>query len=246
MISVVTTFSQKGYDVYGRRMVESFAAYWPKDIPFYVYHEGEKPADASERAIWKPLDDDIDRQKFIVEHIDTNPRDYRTCAVRFCHKVFAMTGAPRDCDHLIYIDGDCETFAPVSMEMVASVCAGREQVGSYLARHYWNHTETGFLSFQINNGGDDFLDAFRAVYTSKELFKLSELHDCMAFDLVRRRFERQGRRFKNLCPTARGLDVFEHSPLKDFITHNKGPARKLKEYGDTMQGNPLEALPPAR
>lgn len=230
--AVVTSFSPRGYEVYGRKFIDSFSRFWA--YPLYVYYEGEKPLDACERAIWKSLDEDVDRQKFMTKHKDTDLRDYRKCAVRYSHKVFAMTGAPRDHENLIWIDADCETFAPVTDEMIKGVCADPGQVGSFLARPYHRHTETGFWSVRMNNCGADFLDELRRAYTSGEIFNLSEWHDCMAFDFVRRKFERAGHRFKNLCPTAQGLDVFSHSRLKDFIKHNKGPDAKLRVYGDDM------------
>lgn len=231
--SVVTTFSHRGYQVYGRKFISSFAEYWPADVPLYVYYEGEIPEDASDRAVWKPLDADMDRKRFMETHTDKDPRDYRTCVVKFSHKVFAATGAPRD-DNLIWLDSDCLTFAPVTHEMLKGVCADPGQVGSFLGRPYHRHSETGFWSVRMNNCGDDFLDELRRMYTSGDVLNLSEHHDCMVFDTVRRKFERAGHRFKNLCPLARGLEVFEHSRLSAFITHNKGPERKLKHYGDSM------------
>ncbi len=232
--AVVTTFSQKGYEVYGKRMVESFEKFWPADIALYVYYEGEKPQDASPRAVWLSLDKVSDRNRFAATHTDGDPRDYRTCVVRYCHKVFAMTSAPRVTGHLIWLDGDCESFAPATPALLQEVCAELGQVGSFLGRPHARHTETGFWSVRTDNRGSQFLDELRKLYTSDEIMKLPELHDCMAFDSVRRKFERAGYRFRNICPGARGLDAFIHSPLKEFITHNKGPQAKLKNYGDDM------------
>lgn len=232
---IVTTFSPKGYEVYGKRMIETFAEFWPADVPLYVFYEGEKPSDANERAIWRSLDEDKDRARFMSEHTDTEPKDYRKCAVKFSHKVWAMTAAPRE-ETLAWLDGDCETFAPVTHDMIRAVSADPGQVGSFLARPYHRHTETGFWSVRMNNEGGHFLDEMRRVYTSGDIFALPEWHDCMAFDHVRRKFERAGHRFKNLCPGAQGLGVFEQSRLKDFIRHNKGPEAKFRVYGNDMMG----------
>ncbi len=244
--AVVTTFSPKGYEVYGRRFIETFEGFWPKDIPLYVYYEGEQPPpDASGRATWLSLDADKDRQRFMSDHKDTDPGDYRKCPVRFCHKVFAMSGAPRNVDHLIFLDADCESFAPVTKGQLVKACADDGQVGSYLARPYSRHSETGFLSFRMNAGGDNFLDELRSFYLSGELFKLPELHDSMAFDCLRKRFERGGFRFKNACPDANRLTVFPQSYLKDFIKHNKGAHRKELAYGNHMipgEARPLSEL----
>lgn len=232
--AVVTTFSPKGYDVYGQHFIETFARFWPTDVRLHVFYEGELPPDADDRAEWHCLDDDKDRARFMAEHKDTDPKDYRKCPVRFCHKVFAMSGAPRNTDNIIFLDSDCETFAPVTHDLLHSCCADPGQAGSFLGRPYSRHSETGFLSFRINGGGDDFLDEFRRFYNMGEPLTLPEQHDSMAFDVLRRRFERAGYRFKNICPQASGLTVFPQSPLGYFVRHHKGAFRKERAYGEHM------------
>jgi hypothetical protein len=235
-VAVVTTFSPKGYEVYGRRFIESFALGWPEDVKLYVFHEGDKPKDASERAAWFSLDDDMDRKRFMERHedIEDRPGDYRFRVVRYSHKVWAQTSAPRDAQHLVWLDADCETLNHVTADLLGACLPPAGLTAAYLARPYARHTETGFISYNMNACGSDFLDEFRRMYTSGDVVTLPEWHDCMVFDFVRRRFERAGHRFHNLCPDAVGLNVFEQSPLAKFIRHNKGPARKQKEYGDPM------------
>ena len=38
-ITVITTFNKDGYVHYGKRMIEGFAQYWPKEITLKVYYE---------------------------------------------------------------------------------------------------------------------------------------------------------------------------------------------------------------
>jgi len=234
-LSVVTTFSPKGYEVYGRKMIESFATYWPTDVPLYVYYEGEKPADAHERATWMPLESDEDRTAFLKDHSAHDPNDYRFNAARYSHKVFAQTRVFKfiaDGSYLFWMDADTETKNLITREVVDQLIPPGDKIASYLARPYHRHTETGFIGYGPNAG--PFLDEMRRVYVSGEIFKLPEWHDCAVFDHVRVKFERQGYRFHNLCPEAMGLAVFEQSPLARFIRHNKGPERKDREYGDPM------------
>lgn len=234
-VSVVTTFSPKGYEVYGRRMIQTFADYWPVNVDLYACFEGQRPADASPRAKWVALDSDPNRAAFIEEHADKDkPEDFRFRPVRYSHKVWAMTGAPRDCDYLMWLDGDTETQNPVTAEVVHKLVPAAGKVASYLGRPYHRHSETGFLAFSMKDGGAEMLDEMRRIYTSGEIFKLPEWHDCMVFDHVRVKFERRGMRFHNLCPAAVGLNVFEQSPLATIIRHNKGPERKERVYGDPM------------
>lgn len=236
--AVVTTFSPKGYEVYGKRFIESFRKYWPDKVPLYIFYEGEKQPgwDGPSPGTWVPLDNDKDRAAFMARHTDKSDLDYRFRAVMYSHKVWAMT-APQVrglADHLLWLDADSETFAPVTDKHIEDITALPGQIGSYLGRPFYKHTETGFLSFALKNGGDRFLDEMRRMYVMDEVYSLPEWHDCMVFDTVRKRFERQGYRFRNICPEARTLSVFEQSPLKDFIRHNKGPDRKEREYGHHM------------
>jgi len=235
-VAVVTTFSPKGYEVYGRRFIDTFSAGWPDDVRLYVYFEGEKPKDASERATWISLDEDMDRKRFMekYEDIEDKPGDYRFRVVRYSHKVWAQTAAPRDTQYLCWLDADCETQNHVTGELLAACLPELGKLASFLDRPYARHTETGFIAYNMNACASDFLDEFRRMYVSGDVVTLPEWHDCAVFDHVRRKFQRAGHRFHNLCPGAMGLNVFEQSPLAKFIRHNKGPARKQKEYGDPM------------
>jgi hypothetical protein len=64
----VTTFSAQGYEVYGRTMIESFLEHWPEEVELWAFYERNKPRDASDRVIWKSLQDDKEWQKFAREH----------------------------------------------------------------------------------------------------------------------------------------------------------------------------------
>jgi hypothetical protein len=230
-IACVTTFSEAGYEVYGRTMLETFDQFWPEDIDLYVYYEGEKPKDASERAIWYPLDQDRDRRRFMAIHTD-DPINYRRQPIKFCHKVFAVTSVPRQgIDWLIWLDGDIVTTAPVTHEFLSSIMP--DVTATYLGRRWWAHTEAGFLAYNLNKGGALLLDDMRRMYTSNQVMTLFQQHDCAVFDYCRQSFEHQGAKFLDLGEGFKGpsLDVMSYSVLKDVLRHNKGLARKLKAYG---------------
>lgn len=233
--AVVTTFSPKGYGVYGKRMIDSFAEHWPADVPLFVFYEGAKPEDANPRAIWCQLDSDKDRAAFLAVHKDEGgPKiDYRFLVATYSHKVFAYTAVPHTGDWLIWLDGDIETFAPVTHDLLKHVQPDG-MLGSYLGRPWFRHSETGFLCFRLDDTGKAFLRDVRSVYTSGEVKKLPEWHDCMVFDRVRKLYERKGYRFLNLSKDCNGLAVFEQTVLGKVMRHNKGPAGKQKAYGDDM------------
>lgn len=231
-VAVVTTFSPRGYEVYGRRFIESFAKYWPDGpVRLFIYHEGDKPSDAVDWADWRNLDDDIDRFKFMARFQDPTDRvwDYTKGIVKYSHKVWAMTSVPRSYERIFFFDGDTETIAPVTMDYLDSL-APKGYVASYLGRHR-RHSETGFLGFNTRDKGDDFLRDFRLVYKKGDIAKLPAWHDCAAFDFMRGMYEEAGFKFLNLSPDCKGLDAFSQSPLYGVFRHNKGPGGKTEAYG---------------
>ncbi len=66
----MTTFPNEGYEC-GERMIESVKAFWP--ITLYVYYEGERTREDTDRIKWLPLDADPDRRLFVRRHRDQNP-----------------------------------------------------------------------------------------------------------------------------------------------------------------------------
>jgi uncharacterized Rossmann fold enzyme len=227
-VAVVTSFSPVGYELYGRRMVETFEKFWPADIKLYVYYEGEKPEAASDRAEWISLDKDEDRAAFMAAFKD-HPKDYNLQPVKFSHKVFAVTSAPRETDWLIWLDGDIETTAPVSHAFLKSMYPD-DVVAAYMGREWWNHTETGFVAYRLDEVGKQFLDDLRLMYTTGEITEVEsyrgkkQQHDCAAFDLLREAYEKQGHDFHDLGADHQGpdLDVMAYTPLTSVMYHYKG------------------------
>jgi hypothetical protein len=233
--AVVTTFSPKGYELYGKRFIDTFASFWPADVPLYIYYEGEKPGDASNRAEWIPLEDDADRTIFLANNKDKPEKvwDYRYRIATYCHKVFAYTAAPRDSEWLIWLDSDIETFNPVTPELLHR-CMPDGFVASYLGRPWFRHSETGFIAFRLDDDGNRFLDHIREFYTTGSIRRLLEWHDCAVFDFIRRLYERDEKRFCNLSAAAQGLKVFEQSALGEVMRHHKGPMAKSEIYGESL------------
>jgi len=230
-IAAVTTFSPRGYEVYGRRFIESFDKYWPEGVRLYLYYEGKKPEDAVEWADWKSLDDDPDRTKFMAQYQDpVNPVwDYTKGIVKYSHKVWAMTSVPRHYNRILFFDADTETIAPITLGYLNSLVPD-DCVASYLGRKR-RHSETGFLGFNTRNTGDQFLRDFRLVYKKGDIAKLPAQHDCAAFDFMREQYQEAGYKFKNLSADAPDLEAFDFSPLKKCFRHNKGPGGKHNAYG---------------
>lgn len=229
-IECVTTFSQKGYKKYGKRFLDTYRKHWR--VPLNVYYEGDRPYEAgdSEGVTWLPLDGDADRQVFLGKHSDKRHTDYRLNAVKFCHKVFALTAPElleKDLDLLVWLDADIETHADVEPGFIQDL-APHGFRGSYLGRKDWHHSECGFMAFSKPMGGYELLNELRAAYTTGELFHYAEWHDSFIFDALRKR----GGWWYNLSAGLPGVHVFDDSILGQKMRHLKGEQRKAGQLPD--------------
>lgn len=51
---VVTTFHKEGYEKYGKKMVDTFGKYWPKEVKLTCYYENmEEPEQVYENVEFK-------------------------------------------------------------------------------------------------------------------------------------------------------------------------------------------------
>ena len=243
--AAVTTFAPAEYEKFGRKFIESYVKHWPREIPLYVYYEGDGPSMPLDKNVIRwPLDLDQDRKDFLKRNsLEKRPEaygpDYRQAAVKFSHKIFALTDPKRieevDTDWWIWLDADIETFANIDQKFLDKICP-EGFVGAYLGRNDWRHSECGLVTYGKRYGGFDFLRDFREIYTSDDLFEFQEWHDSFIFDRLR---EKRGGWWFNLSTDIPGMHVFDDSILGTTMKHLKGPLRKK---GKELEGVPEEYL----
>jgi hypothetical protein len=234
--TAVTTFSPRGYALYGRRFIESFLTHW--SIPLVAYYETERPDITDPRLTLRDLDLDEDRARFMQRYdrpeFRGTPADYATQAIRFCHKVFALTSDIPPTKWWIWIDADVDTFAPVTSQILLRVCPEGAAL-SYLGRGDGDHSETGFVAYRLEDAGVVAMLAYlRRMYTSGALFEhdARKRHDAALFDLARSFVPAEKQ--CNLSKEIAGTHVWPRSVLGSVMHHWKGQARKRAAYGGTV------------
>lgn len=215
--SFVTSMSLKGYEEYGKAFVETFNAHC--DYPLFVFSEDELPI------AYIPLQNDLDWREF-QENPD-DPNDWRFQAKRFSHKVFSVTN-PRDSGWWVWIDADVEVFGDIDDAFMQKACQGDI---SYLGRQDYPTSECGWVAYNMATCRS-FLDRFREIYTSGEVYDHLEWHDSYIFDRVR---EEIPLNYVNLSEGVPGMHVWPETVLGEKMRHLKGPLRK--------RGASLEGLP---
>ena len=246
--TVITTFHRPGLEQYGQTMIDTFERFWPLSVPLRVYAESCQPRVPSQRVeIIDLMAVSEDLVKFKQQHAD-NPvahglvakdtsvpfadNQFKWDAVRFSHKVFAVIHAcaTLDTDWVIWLDADTKTFASVPEDFLPGIC-DPAAMACYLGRREKYHSECGWVAYNRRHPDlQAFMDRWRDLYVTGDLFRLREYHDSFVFDVLRKDFQAQrGTRFSNISPELPGKGPghpFIASRLGQYMDHMKGAKRK--------------------
>ena len=245
---MVTTFNESGMLRYGQNMIDSFDKHWPKNVKLVVYAEQCHPRVPSDRVrVIDLLAASKDLVTFKQRHahdpvangmiakdtrVPFRENSFKWDAVRFSHKVFSVIHAcsTLDCDWVIWIDADTKTFATVPSDFLAEVCEPGS-MACYLGRREKYHSECGWVAYNRRHPDlGSFMDRWRDLYMTGDLFHLREYHDSFVFDILRKDFQSlRGTKFHNLSPDLQGKGPghpFIASKLGLYMDHLKGDRRK--------------------
>lgn len=227
---VVTTMNKAGWQETGRRMAESFLRHWP--VPLTVYAEDfepDLPVEVRRLPAWV--------SEFKAANSTNHARngrvgtryDYRWDAVKFSHKVGAITDFGENLTDgvMIWLDADTFTHSEVTEEWLKNLLPDWAYLG-WLDRDN-NHPECGFVMYRCSHPYHrNFMQAFRNLYTGGDIFHLQETHDSFALQhLVNVKVMRQ----KIPLPVSLSGDPgwhhpFVNGPLGAKLDHMKGPRKK--------------------
>lgn len=238
--TIVTGFSHKGFDEYGRRFIRTFKEY-NSGQHLLVYSDGV-PFIAGKGIEQFPQGGIKDLQAFIRRWRGSQPcagkapvpgwndkekkngYSYRFDALKFCKMVYTMWAAAHRITspgYMIWLDGDTVVRKDIPKDLAErALPAGYDY--AYLGREP-KHTETGFLVFRLPEALP-ILDAWADFYTSDSFTGQKEWHSAFLFDRAREKFpEIKG---YNLTPGGRG-HVIHKCWVGSIFDHCKGN-RKTK------------------
>ena len=232
-VIAVTEMDRKIYDETGKRFIETFLEYWPKEITLHVYLDEEGiPFDC-------PFDNRIELHRLANDcpDIDTlkkrlkgyEPKDYTKDAVRFAHKSFPVMHATTTlgADKVFWIDADVVTFKDIPMAVLLSWLP--DDVYTCCLKRV-GYSECGFVGYNASQPVNAvFMAAWRNLYMSGAFRNLEQYHDCIMYDMLRGVL---GVRAKNLSPKEMhtktdSLHPFIFGPLGEYMDHLKGNRKKI-------------------
>lgn len=245
---LVTTFANASWDVYAHTCLQSLKDNLPEGVKICVGLDDDALELPVKHILNKTQRDgkslhehgmyemfigrSIEHQNFINQFKNRDhPTEYRLQAVRFCHKIFvlkramdkAMILAPEiRPTHIIWWDADARLTRPVAPEELEAIMPTGEEAVSYLGRRDWDHSECGFMGFQLEKG-KAIIDFMFSYYVQGLVFSLPQWHDSYLFDVARKNYT-----CKNLSEGVPGNNVWAQTALGEFSEHWKGEAAKAR------------------
>lgn len=231
-MNIVTSFHKEGYEVYGRKFLDSFRKFAPKNVNLTIYYEDEheRPKGFNWVSMHEVelLDEYLGKLQFPLMHGDVGGEYNINWDARMARKSFIQMHAMRVFGGKVFwLDSDTVFHEPMPETFLNSVLPD-DKFNCYLGRDGWMYTESGFLGFNANHPiAKKFAAVYLGIFLTGAIFKLEGWHDCYGFDMARKSMQLDSA-FVNLakdCPHGTN-HVFINSVLGGYLDHRKGN-RKL-------------------
>lgn len=231
---VVTTCNADGYKKYGRRMLASFNENWPDRVSLRCYYEGWRGIHTSRIRYLDLLAESPWLQSFKDRHGDEPVKGMPWDAVRFAHKVAAVTHAAvrSNADVLIWLDADTVTHSSITIRDLERLAPRGDRWIAWLDRKN-QYPECGFYMLNLKHPKHfNYIRAFESQYRADKLFKMKQWHDSW---VLWKTVEAEGAPAVSLSgPGFATAHPFINGPLGQWFDHMKG---NRKEAGRSRQAD---------
>ena len=237
-LEVITTYNKKYYDICGKKMIETFIKYWPKDVHLYAYWQQQEPEIFADNVHYIDLyEQNPHLQRFVFDNqldqvkngLINGEYDFQRDGVKFSHKVFAQTHRIKHtkADVLLYLDADTYTHTTPNLDYLDSIMP-EDHLCTYFGRPRL-YDETGFYMHNVQHyKAIRWAEALEKIYTEGELWTYPLQVDCYTMYAGRQKFKDELQ--LDLVEHHGGLGKkhpFVNSPLGEFLDHLKGDRKEL-------------------
>ena len=248
---VITTFSEDGYHLYGKRLIETWCRYWPATgytLRLYVEHDLVVDDPRVEIVNLNDVSPKLNKFKNYCNNLHAELEDIKSNkklknkilkTVKWSHKVYAIDHALQS-EHncLIFLDGDTYTTNIVKPGVLEALSAM-----SLFSVHFERlkgmaHYETGLVIFNKNHYQiEDLKQHLTSAYDSGEIFELPKSWDGFWFaDLHSRR----GYKVNDLAG-GRFRGVFSNPSVKHILVHEAGNDKYEGKGFNTFSGRKIQS-----
>ena len=228
--NVLTSFNKKYWDEIGETTISKLDDNWLESSDIFLYNQLETipTNNFKKRTSWIDLYSSCPELPEFVEKWKDNPKangekNYRTNAVKFVHKTFAIWHRAKlqKNDWLIWLDVDAFIYKKVDDAFIKKVCPDQYMI-SFMGRP-GKFSECGWIGFNLSHPETrKFIEEWEELYISGKFIDLKETHDSYTFDYVRLQWNRP-ELFYNINGNAKtNKNPFSQSLIGSNIVHAKG------------------------
>ena len=248
-INFVTSFNEEIYKVAGHHLINSIDNNWEPSLKLKCYYHKLDPKNYSFKSdiSLEPLDSIEEYTEFLKvnkEHDGTEfgkiPYNWRLDALRWSHKVFALTEyafelSEKDAQAgwLIWIDADSVSSKRLVPDDILGMLPEACDIAFAGARDIdgGRYVDCSFMAFNLNKRPAlDLLGDLRGAYISGELLQYREWNDAFITE-----------RLLNIYK-AHGMKIQPVPQIKEYITHFEGIHNVNNIPVRDAQGNRLVSL----
>lgn len=246
--TVITSFTDDGYEKYGRKFIETFSAHWPSGVRLVVYYEGKRPQSGwhsiEEVALLKEWMTIIKPfslfSGYLFDQYDIK-FDARTNRVIFMQNHALRTYGGK----VFWIDADVVTHADVPPTFLDDMLPD-DKLCCYLGRHdstgaRWYDSETGFIGFNYDHPQcEEFLKIEESTLFQGIIFAQQCWWDMSCFDWAREAFCAKDptvrRAFRNLASELPDgcMHPFINAAPGAYMDHLKGVRKGGRSLRDDL------------
>lgn len=248
---VITTFSEDGYHLYGKRLIETWCKHWPATgytLRLYVEHEITVDDPRIEIVNLNEVSPKLIKFKDYCAALYAELADVKSNkklknkilkTIKWCHKVYAMEHAlhsSHDC--LIFLDGDTYTINRVAPGVLESLSSQ-----SLFSVHFERlkgmaHYETGLVIFNKHHYQiEDLKEHLTSAYDSGEIFELPKSWDGFWFAELH---SRRGYKVNDLS-NGKFHGVFSNPSVKYILVHEAGNDKYEGKGYNTFSGKKIQS-----
>ena len=237
MILYVTSFNKKLYEATGKNMIESFVK-WKVEGDLLITFEDSLDLEIPKHR--KFLFHNLDQDPFLKNWLDQNKdiipthlggsfdgkfaNVFNTRAASWFRKIVAIRASlDKGYDKIIFVDSDSVFKMMITENYVEEVLEGNSMfyhLGK-LRRKNDMGIESGFIGWDLNNGGREYLNLVINSFDSGEFRKYTRWDDGYVFRMIVE--ENPQIKTKDLTKDLEStIEVVPNGPFKNFVTHHKG------------------------
>lgn len=228
--NVLTSFNEKYWLEIGHTTISHLNLNWHNESKIFLYHQLETVPknNFNSNISWIDLYSTCPELPNFVskwkEHPKANgAKNYRTNAVKFVHKTFAIWHQAKIQNHgwLIWLDVDALVYKKVDDKFFNKVCPKNVMI-SYMGRPS-KFSECGWIGFNLDHPKTiDFINEWEDLYLSGDFINLKETHDSYTFDHIRLKWDSPELFYNINSAATTNKNPFSQSMIGSNIVHAKG------------------------